>query len=68
MHSQSISCVASFVAKGALMTEAADVGFHMLLDCVSQLGTVMTLGTLPHCLSYKTKIKILLDQDLVKKK
>ena len=48
MDSESVSCIASFVTQRALVTEATDVGLNMFLDCVSQLGAVMALGTLPH--------------------
>ena len=47
VHSESVSCVASFVAKGALMTEATDVGLHMFFYRVSRLCSVITFGALP---------------------
>ena len=49
VHPQGVAGVAGLVAHGALVTEPADVGLHVLLDRVSQLGAVMALGTLPHC-------------------
>ena len=49
VNPESVPGVAGLVAQRALVTEPADVGLHMLLDRVPQLGAVMALGTLPHC-------------------
>ena len=49
VNSQSVASLASLGTERTLVAEAADVGLHVLLDGVSQLGAVMALGTLPHC-------------------
>ena len=51
VYPQRVPGVAGFVTQRTLMTEAADVRLDMLLHRVSQLGAVVALGTLPHCLA-----------------